>query len=160
MMLKKTTGLAFAAICLTAIAAMPVHAQMTGTYATPPGYNGAQGYPGSTSPNGSAIGNYAPQPDQGNMPSSSGGASGAGVMTKGPQASHPNTSSSRSARQNVIQSQHYDRALETNSGYRHTRMRKECGPITDRELRQSCLASFSQDEPAKGSSHSHKSRRS
>src|SRR5271166_1316134 len=127
MMLKTTTALAFAAACLTAIAIMPVHAQMTGTSATPPGYNGSQGYQGSTSPNGSAIGNYAPQPDQSSMPSSSAGASGAGVMTKGPQAGHPDMSSSRSARQNVIQSQHYDRTLESNSGYRHARMRKECG---------------------------------
>jgi hypothetical protein len=30
-------------------------------------------------------------------------------------------------------------------------MRKECGPITDPELRQSCLASFNQDEPYMGS---------
>jgi hypothetical protein len=160
MILKNTIGLAFAAACLTAIATMPVHAQMTGTYPSPPGYNGAQGYQGSTSPNGSTTGNYTPQPDQGNMPVSSAGRSGAGVMTNGPQASRSNISSSRSAQQNVIQSQRYDRTLETNNGYRHARMRKECGPITDPELRQSCLASFSLDEPAKGSSRSHRSHRS
>ena len=31
-------------------------------------------------------------------------------------------------------------------------MRRECGPITDPELRQQCLASFHQDEPYSGSS--------
>jgi hypothetical protein len=61
-------------------------------------------------------------------------------------------SPSWSARRNVIQSQHYDRLLETNRGFRQARMRKECGPITDQELRQQCLASFRQDEPYMGSS--------
>jgi hypothetical protein len=32
------------------------------------------------------------------------------------------------------------------------RTKKECGPITDPQLRQSCLASFRQDEPFSGSS--------
>jgi hypothetical protein len=144
MMLKTTIGLAFATACLIAIATMPVHAQMTGT--TPPGYNGAQGYQGSTSPN------------RGNMPSYSDGTSGAAKMPNGPQVNHGAMSSSRSAHQNVTQSQRYDRTLETNSGFRQARMRKECGPITDPELRQGCLASFSQDEPAKGSSSLHRSR--
>ena len=73
------------------------------------------------------------------------------VMTNGPQgASPPNWS----ARQNVIESQRYDRLLETNRGFRQARMRKECGPITDQELRQQCLASFNQDEPYAGSSAS------
>jgi hypothetical protein len=134
MMLKTTTSLAFAAICLVAIGTMPAHAQMAG--------------------------NYPPQPDQGNMTSSSAGAGGAGGMTNGPQASQGDMSSSRSARQNLAQSQHYDRTVETNRGFRQARMRKECGPITDQQLRQSCLASFNQDEPTKGSSGSHRSRRS
>jgi hypothetical protein len=37
-------------------------------------------------------------------------------------------------------------------------MRKECGPITDPELRQQCLATFHQDEPYMGSSASRQSR--
>ena len=48
------------------------------------------------------------------------------------------------ARQNVIQSERYDRLLETNRAFRQARMRKECGPITDPQLHQQCLASFSQ----------------
>jgi hypothetical protein len=154
MILKTTTSVAFAAVCLTAIATMPAHAQMAGTYGSTPGYNGPQSYQGSTSPN------YAPQPYQGDMPSSSAGTSGAAVATNGPQANRGDMSSSRSARQNVIQSQHYDRTLETNRGFRQARMRKECGPITDPELHQSCLASFNQDEPYKGSSSRHRSRHS
>jgi hypothetical protein len=47
--------------------------------------------------------------------------------------------SSAAARQNVAQSRGYDRAVATNRGFRQARMR---GPISDPELRQSCLASF------------------
>jgi hypothetical protein len=57
-----------------------------------------------------------------------------------------------SARRNVVQSQHYDRLLETNRAFRQARMRKECGPISDPQLHQDCLASFSQDTPYVGSS--------
>jgi hypothetical protein len=56
--------------------------------------------------------------------------------------------SSAAARQNVIQSERYDRLLEANGRFRQARMRRECGPITDPQLRQSCLDSFSQYEPA------------
>src|SRR5215472_1747569 len=56
--------------------------------------------------------------------------------------------SSATARQNVIQSERYDRLLETNRSFRQARMRRECGPITDPQLRQSCLDSFAQYEPA------------
>jgi len=156
MMLRTTTSLAFAAACLTAIATMPAHAQMASPYGSTPGDNGPQGYPGSTSPS-YAPGNYAPQPYQGDMPSSSAGTSGAAVVTNGPQTSRGDMSSSVSARQNVIQSQRYDRTLETNRGFRQARMRKECGPISDPQLHQSCIASFSQDEPTQGSSSSRRS---
>src|ERR1700760_2660153 len=74
------------------------------------------------------------------------------VVTNGPQANPGDMSPSWSARQNVIQSERYDRLLETNRGFREARMRRECGPITDPELRQQCLASFHQDEPYAGSS--------
>ena len=39
--------------------------------------------------------------------------------------------SSAAGRQNVIQSERYDRLLETNGSFRQARMRRECGPITD-----------------------------
>ena len=56
--------------------------------------------------------------------------------------------SSNAARQNVIQSERYDRLLETNRSFRQARMRRECGPITDPQLHQSCLDSFAQYKPA------------
>ena len=52
-----------------------------------------------------------------------------------------------SARRNVIASARYDRLLETSPGFRHARMRRECGPITDPQLHAQCLASFQQYEP-------------
>ena len=75
--------------------------------------------------------------------------SGTQVVTNGPQGSPP---ANWSARQNVIESHRYDRLLETSRAFRTARERKECGPITDPQLRQSCLASFRQDEPYMGTS--------
>jgi hypothetical protein len=51
-------------------------------------------------------------------------------------------SESWSAQQNVIESKQYEQLLRTNPAFRKARMQKECGGITDQELRQSCLASF------------------
>jgi len=82
------------------------------------------------------------------------------VVTNGPQATPGDESSSWAARRNVMESQRYDRLLETNRGFRQARMRKECGPISDPELRQACLASFNQDEPYAGSSTPRRSYRS
>ena len=120
MLFKTTTSLAFATACLTAVATMPAHAQMAGSY----------------------------------------GSSGTEVVTNGPQANPGDESSSWAARRNVMESQQYDRLLETNHGFRQARMRKECGPITDPELRQQCLASFHQDEPYMGSSTPRRQSRS
>ena len=137
-MLSKTlTGLAFATACLTGLATIPAQAQMAGP-GSPPAYSGQQNY-------------------QGDMPSGSAGMGGTEVISNGPQGSPP---ANWSARQNVIESQRYDRMLETNRGFRQARMRKECGPITDPELRQQCLASFRQDEPYMGSSSAHRPSRS
>jgi hypothetical protein len=44
--------------------------------------------------------------------------------------------------QNVRKSQQYDHLVSTNSSFRASRMRKECGPISDAELRADCLGSF------------------
>jgi hypothetical protein len=50
--------------------------------------------------------------------------------------------------QNVALSAQYDYLLETNMGFRHHRMRKECNPIDFvQALRQDCFASFDQYEP-------------
>ena len=59
------------------------------------------------------------------------------LVTNGPQASRGDFGD-WSARRNVIESAHYDRLLQTNMGFRQARMRKECGPISDPQLRQPC----------------------
>jgi hypothetical protein len=68
------------------------------------------------------------------------------VITNGPQADRGDRVG-WSPRQNVIESMHYDRLLETSLPFRHSRERKECGPVTDPQLRQDCFASFQQYEP-------------
>src|SRR5256884_8349276 len=73
------------------------------------------------------------------------------LVTNGPQASRGDFGD-WSARRNVIESRHYDRLLQTSPGFRHARMRRECGPIRDPQLRSSWLASFDQYEPMVGSS--------
>ncbi|HKS87984.1 MAG TPA: hypothetical protein VJR70_00960 [Stellaceae bacterium] len=67
-------------------------------------------------------------------------------VTNGPQASRGDFGD-WSARRNNIESAHYDRLLEASPGFRHARMRKECGPISDPQLHQQCLASFQRYEP-------------
>ena len=135
MMLKRTASFALTTACLTAIATMSTHAQTAGPYGTAPGY---------TAPQGSAA--YGSAPSY-NSPQSS-----------VPQANQSGVGQSASARRNVIESKQYDRAVEINRGFRQARMRKECGPITDPELRQSCLASFNQEEAQMGSSTSRPSQ--
>lgn len=48
----------------------------------------------------------------------------------------------RSAQQNVLESKQYEQLLRTNPGFRQARMKRECGPITDPQLHESCVASF------------------
>ena len=79
-------------------------------------------------------------------------AGGPQLVTNGPQTDPGDISPPWSARQNVIDSQRYDRLLQTSRGFREARMRRECGPITDPQLHANCLASFNQDEPYAGSS--------
>ena len=180
MLLTRTASLTFAAACLTAIAAMPTHAQPAGTYSptpgysSPPGYNGPQptygatpGYTGRPAAYGSTPGYSSPPAATSSTPgyNSASGTYGStpgydGSQSNARQTSQGDASQSASARRNVVESRQYDRALESNRGFRQTRMRKECGPISDPELRQSCLASFSQDEPSMGSSRSSRAQRS
>ena len=80
------------------------------------------------------------------------------VVKHSPIVNPDDSSASWSARQNVTDSKRYERLLETNSAFRQARMRKECGPISDPELRQSCLASFNREEAQTGSSTSSRSQ--
>ena len=159
MIIKRTACLAFTAACLTGIATLPAaHAQTA--YRTPP----AAAQP-TDDPGGNSVGLPGPNPGGPGLTPYSGGGPTAGtygatqpysaypaapsaadtdVVTNGPQGSPaPNWS----ARRNVIASERYDRLLESNRGFRHARVRKECGPVTDPQLHQQCLDSFAQYEP-------------
>ena len=48
----------------------------------------------------------------------------------------------QSAEQNVRASQQYERALCTNAAFRAKRIAQECGPVTDRQMHDNCVASF------------------
>jgi ABC-type transport system substrate-binding protein len=47
-----------------------------------------------------------------------------------------------SARQNVVDSDRYERLIQTNPAFRAARIRKECGSINEPDLYQQCVASF------------------
>jgi hypothetical protein len=49
---------------------------------------------------------------------------------------------SQNAEQNVRESQQYERLLCTNPSFRAKRIAQECGPVTDPQLHESCVASF------------------
>ena len=63
------------------------------------------------------------------------------VLTNGPQASTGDYGNWSAARNNAESAQ-YERLLQGSPGFRQARMHKECGPITDAQLRAECLASF------------------
>ena len=67
-------------------------------------------------------------------------------VTNGPQTSGIEHSGGWSAHRNVVDSQRYERLVESNGAFRHARMGKECGPITDPQLHANCVASFDQNE--------------
>ena len=64
------------------------------------------------------------------------------IVKHAPVTSPGDVSEPSSARQNVIESKQYEQLLRTNATFRQTRMKKECGPISDPQLHQSCIASF------------------
>ncbi|HVH81585.1 MAG TPA: hypothetical protein VM782_19450 [Stellaceae bacterium] len=47
-----------------------------------------------------------------------------------------------SARQNVVESDRYEWLTHSNPAFRAARIRRECGPITEPDLYQQCVASF------------------
>lgn len=57
----------------------------------------------------------------------------------------------QSAEQNVRESQQYERLLCTNPAFRAKRIARECGPVTDPQLHQSCIASFQCGAQRRGS---------
>ena len=153
MITKSAARLAFAAVCLTAIATLSAaHAQMG--YWPPPGPYGprlspygpppnAYGYGVPRDPYGSPPGTYGPAPGA-YAPHSQYGSRPAGtqVITNGPQTSPGDVSPSWSPQRNVAESAQYERLLKESPAFRQARMRKECGPITDPQLHRQCLDSF------------------
>jgi hypothetical protein len=158
MIIKSAACLAFTAACLTAIATLPAaRAQTAGAYGTAPSaygtppatYGTVPGTPGTAQgANWDTQGNYAPQSQGSYAPPPPPDTSGTQTVTNGPQTDTGDVSPSWSARRNVIESERYDRLLETSPGFRQARMRRECGPITDPQLHQQCLDSFAQYEPS------------
>lgn len=155
MMIKRAACLAFAAACLTGIATLPAaHAQT----ALPSGDSGGNsmglmgpnpGGPGLTPYSGGALGATQPFPSYPTARSAA-GASDTEMVTNRPQA-YPQQPTGWSPQQNVLQSDHYTWLLEHNRPFRQARERRECGPITDPQLRQHCLASFAEYSPWAGS---------
>lgn len=127
MIIKTATSVAFAAACLTTTATMPADAQTAGTYGGPQTY-------------------------QGNMAPSSAG-TGVTVAVEPPPRIDPGDVKWDPQR-NLMEAQRYDRLVETTPAFREARIRKECGPITDPQLRADCIASFNQYEPPVASSAS------
>ena len=146
MIIKSATRLVFAAGCLAVITTLSAaHAQMgywppPGPYGPAPGAYSYGPPPGAYGPPpgayGPAPGTYAPQSQY--VPPST----GTQVITNGPQTNPVDVSPSWSPQRNVVESEQYDRLLKGNPAFRQARMRKECGPITDRQLHQQCLDSF------------------
>ena len=56
-----------------------------------------------------------------------------------------------SADQNVRQSQQYESLLCSNPAFRAKRIAQECGPVSDPQLHQSCVASFECGAQRRGS---------
>jgi len=144
MIIRNAIRLVFAAGCLTAFVTLS-HAQLgywppPGPYSQPPSPYGYGPPPRAYGPPpgayGPAPGAYAPQSQY--VPP----AAGTQLITNGPQTNSGDVSPSWSAQRNVVESQQYDRLLSGSPAFRQARMRKECGPITDRQLHQQCLDSF------------------
>jgi hypothetical protein len=66
----------------------------------------------------------------------------AGLIGAGISPAAAQSAGTESAAQNVRESQIYDQLVCSNPGFREQRMRIECGPIADPQLRQNCLATF------------------
>jgi hypothetical protein len=163
MMIKRAACLAFTAACLTGIATLPAaHAQTAyDTPAPPTGDPGGNsmgtlgpnpGGPGLTPYSGGApeatYGATQPYPAYPPAPSAA-GTSNTEVVANGPLA-YPPQPPAWSPEQNVRQSEHYTWLLEHNRAFREARMRRECRPITDPQLHQSCLESFAEYSPWAG----------
>jgi hypothetical protein len=65
-----------------------------------------------------------------------------GAAAASAQPAAPMPTNNPAAAANVKESEQYSALLRSNPGFRRQRERIECGPITDAQLRASCIASF------------------
>jgi hypothetical protein len=70
------------------------------------------------------------------------GTRGPEVVTNGPRFNPGDRPGSRSAQQNVRESQRYEALAHSNRSFRADRVRRECGTIHDRRRHADCVASF------------------
>src|SRR3954447_1082480 len=66
----------------------------------------------------------------------------AGWVAAGALPASAQSPGSSAAQQNVRESEQYEQLVCSNPGFRERRMREECGPISDPQLRRNCEASF------------------
>jgi hypothetical protein len=71
------------------------------------------------------------------------------VLTTTPRV-NPGDRADWLAARNNAESRQYMRQLQTNWNFRQARLQRECGPITDMQLHQSCIASFDAYTPFTG----------
>ena len=71
----------------------------------------------------------------------------------GTALAQPMPQNNPAAEQNVIQSERYSQVLRSNPGFRDRRMQEECGPITDPQLHEECVASFPAAAPTSSMRH-------
>jgi hypothetical protein len=73
------------------------------------------------------------------------------ILTTTPRH-NPGDRADRTINGNNMESAQYERLLQNNLAFRQSRMLKECGPITDVQLRLRCEDSFNavEDEPSLG----------
>ncbi|HWB48092.1 MAG TPA: hypothetical protein VG651_03205 [Stellaceae bacterium] len=64
------------------------------------------------------------------------------IYTDMPQADPGDDPANWSARRNVAESRRYEQLTRTNPAFRASRIRQECGPITEPALYDQCVASF------------------
>lgn len=69
-------------------------------------------------------------------------ASGAQVITNGPQTDPGDARGALSGQENVRDSARYEALVHSNPNFRAVRERKECGPINDAQMHANCVASF------------------
>jgi hypothetical protein len=72
-----------------------------------------------------------------------------------PSKAHSSGRPHETPAENVRKSQWYDHLLRTNGSFLRYRTDKECGPVSDRYLRNDCIRSFDIYEPFRPRSKRH-----